>query len=187
MRKRIAVLSLVALVAVVVAGVFIGPSIANANAANVASGGSGWVLGRGTVGTPDSEIARGYKFWLKARVHEDGSARGAFAARVHLRDHGDSVTDQARRIVGIRARFNEGTLGEKHAKLVGTANVHLADGEVLTDLPFQLGVRLGERGEYGMVLHIGDRLLEGKGVAGDVIIFHNRSDVLAHDEAAVVR
>ncbi len=167
MKKKMTVISLVALVAVLVAGVVFGSGIA---AADTDSARSGWVMGRGTVSTPESKLVRGYGFRLNARVNENGSATGSFAARIQLRHQADAVADQAHRIVRIQARFNEGSLAENHAKLAGTARAYLANGEVLTDLPFKLGTRLGERGEYGMVLHVGDRVIEGKGVAGDVII-----------------
>lgn len=185
MRKsRIAVASLVTLVAVVAAVFLLGPGAAMASSSE---SGAGWVLGRGIVSTPDSELVRGYGFRLNARINEDGDARGVFAARVHLRNNVDAITDESQRIVKIRARFNEGALGENHVKLTGVAQVRLANGKVLDDLPMKLGVRLEERGEYGMVLEIGDRVLEGRGVAGDVIIFHQPSDRLAPDSAQEVR
>ena len=170
-KKKMTVISLMALVAVIVAGVVFGSGIATADSDTARTG---WIMGRGTVSTPESELVRGYRFRLNARVNENGSATGSFAARVHLRYRTDAVTDQANRIVRIQARFDEGTLAENHAKLAGTARAYLANGEVLTDLPFKLGTRLGERGEYGMVLHVGDRVIEGKGVSGDVIISLNR-------------
>ena len=185
MRKsRIAIASLAALVAVVAAIVLLGPGAAMASSNE---GGAGWVLGRGIVSTPDSELVRGYGFRLDARVNENGAARGVFAARVHLRNNADVLTDESHRIVRIRARIHEGALGENHAKFAGVAQVHLANGNVLDDIPMKLRVRLGERGEYGMVLEIGDRVLKGKGVAGDVIIFHEPSELLAPDSAQEVR
>ena len=185
MRKsRIAVASLAALVAVAAAIVMLGPGAAMASSSE---SGAGWVLGRGIVSTPDSNLVRAYGFRFNARVNEDGTARGVFAARVHLHNNADPVTDESHRIVKIRARIHEGALGENHAKLAGVAQVYLANGNVLDDLPMKLGMRLGERGEYGMVLEIGDRVLEGRGVAGDVIIFHQPSDRLAPDSAQEVR
>ena len=121
------------------------------------------IVGHGTVATETSELTRGLKFRLKARVYNDGSARGEFVARIYLRHRG--------RVIGVDARFSEGTIHGNGARLAGKATIHKANGETIAEVPIRLGVKVEGPGEYKMVLEIGGRVLEGEGVSGDVTIF----------------
>jgi len=157
--KKLTILAVTVLALAIFAGGITGVSGARADSHPAAIA---VVEGHGTVATENSELVRGFRFRLKAKVDGTGTATGEFHARVHLRN--------SDRVIGINARFNEGAIRGNEAKLSGKARIQRANGETIAEVPINLSVKVAAPGEYKMILELGRRVFEGVGVSGEVTI-----------------